>query len=87
MARKRASKSLSNYNKTAGHLSPIFGKHLLLLDAFSCRFFFFFFLTAASGVGDEHLPLLRAAIVGGVVQVDGQARQIHDVADWSRVSL
>lgn len=33
------------------------------------------------------LPLLCAAIVGGVVQIDGHARQLHDVTNWSCVGL
>lgn len=33
------------------------------------------------------LPLLCAAVVGGVVQIDGHARQVHDVAQRSRVGL
>lgn len=33
------------------------------------------------------LPLLGAAVVGGVVQIDRRARQVHDVAHWSRISF
>lgn len=33
------------------------------------------------------LPLLNAPIIGGVIQVDGHARQVHDMAHWSCISL
>lgn len=39
------------------------------------------------GHSDDFLPVLGAAVVGGVVQVDGNTRQVHDVTHWGCVSL
>lgn len=33
------------------------------------------------------LPLLGAAVIGGVVQIDRRTRQVHDVAHWSCISF